>query len=56
MWVGQELGYLGNFQLLAGTAEAVKVGAGAKTKLKSLEWAKNIARNKDKTPDRFYVA
>ena len=34
--------------MLAGTAEAGKVGAGAITKLKSLEWAKNIVRNHEK--------
>ena len=43
-------------QLLVGTVEALKVGAGAITKLKSLEWAKNIVRNNDKTPDRIPVA
>ena len=42
--------------MLAGTAEAVKVGAGAITKLKSLECAKNIFRNNEKTPDRIPVA
>ena len=31
------LGYLEDIQLLAGTAEAVEVGAGAITKLKTLE-------------------
>ena len=33
-------------QLLAVTAEGVKVGAGAKTKLKSLDGAKNTVRNR----------
>ena len=42
--------------MLVGTAEAVKVGAGAITKLKSLEWAKIIVRNNDKTPERIPVA
>ena len=42
--------------MLTGTAEAVKVGAGAITKLKSLEWAKNIVRNNGKTPDRIFAA
>ena len=42
--------------MLAGTAKAVKVGAGAKTKLKSLEEAKNIVRNNDITTDRIPVA
>ena len=36
--------------MLAGTAKAVKVGAGAITKLKSLEGAKIIVQNNDKTP------
>ena len=35
--------------MLAVTAETVKVGSGAKTKLKSLELAKNIVRNHEKT-------
>ena len=39
-----------NILLLVVTAEAVKVGAGAITKLKSLELAKNIVRNNDKPP------
>ena len=42
--------------MLAGTAEAVKVGAGATTKLKTLQLAKNIVRNNDKTPERIPVA
>ena len=42
--------------MLVGTAEAVKVGAGAITKLKSLELAKSIVRNNDKTPDKIPVA
>ena len=42
--------------MLAATAEAVKVGAGAITKLKSLELAKHIVRNNDKTPERIPVA
>ena len=41
--------------MLPGTAEAVQVGAGAITKLKSLERAKNIVRNNDKTPERIPV-
>ena len=36
--------------MLAVTAEAVKVGAGAITKLKSLECTKGVVRNNDKTP------
>ena len=39
-----------------GTAGAVKVGAGAITELKTLECAKNIVRNNDKTPERITVA
>ena len=50
MWVGHKLGCQGNIQLLAVTTEAIKVGAGAITKLKSLEGAKNIVRNHEKTP------
>ena len=50
MWVGSKLGCSVNIQLLAVTAEAVKVGAGATTKLKSLERAKNKVKNNDKTP------
>ena len=42
--------------MLVGTAEAVKVGAGALTKLKSLEWPKNIVRNNGRRPDRIHVA
>ena len=42
--------------MLAGTAEAVKVGAGAITKLKTLERAKNKVRNNGKTPERISVA
>ena len=42
--------------MLAGSAEAVEVGAGAITKLKTLEGAKNIVRNNDKIPDRIPVA
>ena len=42
--------------MLAGTAEAVKVGAGAITKLKTLEQAKHIVGNIDKTPERIPVA
>ena len=38
------------------TAEAVKVGAGAITKLNTLECAKNIDRNNDKTPERIPMA
>ena len=41
--------------MLAVTTEAVKVGAGAITKLKSLEIAKNIVRKNDKTPERIPV-
>ena len=41
--------------MLAGTAEAIKVGAGAKTKLKSLERAKNKVRSNDKTPERHFL-
>ena len=37
LWVRNKLGCKGNIQLLVVTAEAVKVGAGAITKLKSLE-------------------
>ena len=37
VWVGHKLGYYGNIQLLEGTAEAVKVGAGAITKLKTFD-------------------
>ena len=33
----------------------MKVGAGAITKLKTLEWAKNKVRNNDKTPERIPV-
>ena len=47
---GRKLGYEGNILLLAVTVEAVKVGAGAITKLKSLELAKNIVRNNDESP------
>ena len=36
-YFGHKLGYKGNTQLLAVTAKAVKVGAGAIAKLKSLE-------------------
>ena len=42
--------------MLAVTAEAVKVGAGAITKLKTLELAKIIVRNNDKTLYRISVA
>ena len=42
--------------MLAGTVEAVKVGAGALTKLRSLEGAKNIVRINEKTPERIPVA
>ena len=42
--------------MLAGTAEAVKVGAGATTELKTLELARSIVRNNDKTPERTPVA
>ena len=42
--------------MLAVTAEAVKVGAGAITKLKSFEEAKSIVRNNHKTPQRIPVA
>ena len=42
--------------MLAGTAEAVKEGAGAITKLKTLEIAKNIVKNNEKTPERIPVA
>ena len=55
MWVGQKFGYLGNILLLAGTAKAVKVGAGAKTQVKTLELAKDKVRNNDKTPERIPV-
>ena len=41
--------------MLAGTVEAVKVGDGAIPKLKSLELAKKIVRNNDKTLDRIPV-
>ena len=54
--LGINLGILGNIQLLVGTAEAGKVGAGATTKLKTLGWAKIIVRNKDKTLYRISVA
>ena len=37
MWVVHNIGYQRNMQLLAVTAKAVKVGAGAKAKLKSHE-------------------
>ena len=37
LWVGPKSGYYGNTQFLAVNAEAVKVGAGAITKFKSLE-------------------
>ena len=36
-------------------AEAIKVGAGAITMLKSIDWAKDIVRNNDKTPKRLSV-
>ena len=42
--------------MLAVTAEAVKVGAGAIPKLKSLERSKAVVRNNDKTPERIPVA
>ena len=42
--------------MLAGTAEAVKVGAGAITKLKTLELAEIKVRNNDKTPERIPLA
>ena len=42
--------------MLAVTAEAVKVGDVAITKLKSLERAKNIVSSNDKTPKRTPVA
>ena len=42
--------------MLVVTAKAVKVGAGATTKLKTLESAKYKVRNPDKTPERIPVA
>ena len=42
--------------MLVGTAEAVKVSAGAITKLKTLDLANNIVRNNDKTFERISVA
>ena len=42
--------------MLEGTAEAVSVGTGAITKLKTLERAKTIVRNNDKTSERIPVA
>ena len=42
--------------MLAGTAEAVKVGAGAITKLKTFQLAEKRVRNNDKTPERISVA
>ena len=42
--------------MLAVTTEAVKVGPGVVTKLKSLELAKNIVRNNEKTAERIPVA
>ena len=42
--------------MLPGTTEAVKVGAGAITEFKTLESAKNIVRNNDKTPERIPLA
>ena len=39
--------------MLTVTAEAVKVGAGAITKLKPLERAKTKVRNNDQTPERI---
>ena len=41
--------------MLAGTAKDLKVGAGAKTQVKTLELAKNKVRNKNKTPERIPV-
>ena len=41
--------------MLAGTAETVKVGAGAITWLKTFEGAKIIVRNNGKTPERIPV-
>ena len=45
-----------NIPFDTGTTEAVKVGAGAITKLKSLERAKDIVRNNEKTPETIPVA
>ena len=42
--------------MLAGSVGAVKVGAGAITKLKTLELARNIVRNNDITAERISVA
>ena len=42
--------------MLAGTAEVVKVGGGAITKLKTLERSKNIVRNNEKTSEKISVA
>ena len=42
--------------MLAGAAEAINVGAGAKTKLKSLECPKQKVGNNVKTPERIPVA
>ena len=47
---------LRDIQLLAGTPEAVRVGAGAITNLKSLELAKKIVKNNERTPERIPVA
>ena len=35
--------------MLAVTTETVKVGSGAITKLKSIEWAENMVRNNEKS-------
>ena len=43
-------------QLLEVTTEAVKVGAGAITKFETLEGAKNLVKNNEKTPQRIPVA
>ena len=42
--------------MLVGTVEAVKICARAITKLNSLERAKNMVRNSEKTPHRSPVA
>ena len=42
--------------MLVGTAEAVKVGARAITKLKTLEGAENVVRNNNKKLERNPVA
>ena len=42
--------------MLAGTAKDIKVGSGAIIKLKTLECAKIIVRNNEKTSERIPVA